>query len=88
VDAERTSFRERRVINPTTTVDPYGGSLGLVTMEITLEETALEKMVLDEMVLDEIMLNNIRAPVSVSFNVTIHVLEATSVDYIFKQICI
>jgi hypothetical protein len=57
LDAERTSFRERRAINPTTTAAPYCGSPGLVIMEIALEEIALE-----EIALDEIMLSNIWTP--------------------------
>ncbi len=56
-DAERTSFKERRAISPTTTAAPYCGSPGLVTMEIALEEIALE-----EIALDEIMLKSIRKP--------------------------
>ena len=52
LDAERTSFKERRAINPTTTAAPYWGSPGLVIMEIALEEIAL----------DEIMLSNILTP--------------------------
>ncbi len=52
-DAERTSFKERRAISPTTTAAPYwGGSPGLVTIEIALEEIAL----------DEIMLSSIKIP--------------------------
>ena len=57
LDAERTSFRESSEISPTTTVDPYWGSPGVVTMEITLEEIALE-----EIALVEIILNSIRMP--------------------------
>ncbi|WP_410508137.1 hypothetical protein RSJ42_15325 [Methanosarcina hadiensis] len=56
-DAERTSFKERRAISPTTTAAPYWGSPGLVTIEIALEEIAL-----DEIALDEIMLNSINIP--------------------------
>ncbi|MFA7037413.1 hypothetical protein [Methanosarcina mazei] len=51
-DAERTSFKERRAISPTTTAAPYWGSPGLVTIEIALEEIAL----------DEIMLSSIKIP--------------------------
>jgi hypothetical protein len=51
-DAERTSFKDRRAISPTTTAAPYWGSPGLVTMEMALEEMAL----------DEIMLNSIKIP--------------------------
>jgi hypothetical protein len=61
-DAERTSFKERRAISPTTTAAPYWGSPGLVTMEIALEEIALEEIALDEIALDEIMLNRIQIP--------------------------
>ena len=56
-DAERTSFKERRAMSPTTTATPYSGRPGLVIMEIALEEIALE-----EIALDEIMLNSIIMP--------------------------
>lgn len=54
LDAERTSFKERREISPTTTADPYWGRPGVVTMEITLEEIALEEIALVETILKSI----------------------------------
>jgi hypothetical protein len=57
LDAESTSLRERREIRPTTTADPYWGSPGVVTIEMTLEEIALE-----EIALVETILNSIRTP--------------------------
>jgi hypothetical protein len=45
-DAERTSFKERRAISPTTTATPYSGSPGLVIIDIALEEIALEEIML------------------------------------------
>lgn len=51
-DAERTSFKERRTISPTTTAAPYWGRPGLVIIEIALAEIAL----------DDIILNSITMP--------------------------
>ncbi|AKB76285.1 hypothetical protein MSLAZ_3024 [Methanosarcina lacustris Z-7289] len=41
-DAEKSSFRERRTISPKTIEAPYGGSPGLIIMELALEETTKE----------------------------------------------
>ena len=41
-DAERTSFRERRTISPTTIATPYRGSPGVVIIVTALEAAALE----------------------------------------------
>jgi len=49
LDAERTSLKERRAISPTTTEDPYRGSPGDVTMEMTVEEIALDEIILRSM---------------------------------------
>ncbi|MDD4121170.1 MAG: hypothetical protein PHG90_06295 [Clostridia bacterium] len=48
-DAERTSFKERSIINPTTTIAPYCGSPGLVIIEIALDEIALDEITLVNM---------------------------------------
>ncbi len=45
-DAERTSFRERRTISPTTAATPYSGSPGLVIIDIVLEEIMLKSVLI------------------------------------------
>lgn len=50
-DAERTSFRDRRAISPTTIEAPYWGSPGTVIIEIALEAAALEEIMLDNNIL-------------------------------------
>jgi len=55
LEAERTSLKESNRISPTTTIAPYAGSPGVVSIEIALDEIAL-----DEIALDEIMLVNIK----------------------------
>ncbi|WP_255334660.1 hypothetical protein [Methanosarcina sp. KYL-1] len=46
-DADRTSFKERRAMSPTTTAAPYWGRPGLVTIEMALEEIALDEIALE-----------------------------------------
>jgi hypothetical protein len=45
-DAERTSFKERRTISPTTAATPYSWSPGLVIIDIALEETMLKSILI------------------------------------------
>ena len=55
LEAERTSLNDSSRMSPTTTIAPYTGSPGVVSIEIALDEIAL-----DEIALDEIMLVNIK----------------------------
>lgn len=51
LEAERTSFIERRAISPKTAEAPYCGSPGVVTIEIALEEIALDEIILNSILM-------------------------------------
>lgn len=59
---ERTSLREKSIIRATIPKDAYWERLGLVIIEIVLEEPTSEETVFDERILSETLPINIKTP--------------------------